>query len=91
MLQRCNIHRSFTYARVFIQQLGCLYMWTYTYHLIQSSSVIYRATLPAAVVPPKEANKDLEASSETTLLRHASDGGIADNTNRHTVSPPLFV
>lgn len=65
--------------------LGCLYMWTYTYHLIQSSSVIYRATLPAAAVPPKEANKDLEASSETTLLLHASDGGIADNTNRHTM------
>lgn len=64
--------------------LGCLYMWTYTYHLIQSSSAIYRATLPAAPVPPKEANKDLEASSETTLLLHGSDG-LADNTtDKHT-------
>ncbi|XP_057809360.1 protein PIN-LIKES 7-like [Salvia miltiorrhiza] len=50
--------------------LGCFYMWTYTYHLIQNSSAVYRSSL-AAQDTPGEPNKDLEASP-TTLLLHNS-------------------
>ncbi|KAH6797026.1 Auxin efflux carrier family protein [Perilla frutescens var. hirtella] len=56
--------------------LGCFYMWTYTYHLIQNSKVTYRAMFPDAVQvedeenASKEPNKDLEASHTTLLLNH---------------------
>lgn len=51
----------------FSMAVGGFYIWTYTYQLIRSSSMRYKA-LKASQELVKEPNKDLEANEETRLL-----------------------
>ncbi|XP_057784116.1 protein PIN-LIKES 7-like [Salvia miltiorrhiza] len=50
--------------------VGAFYIWTYTFHLIRSAGVIYRASLEAED-PKKQANQDLEANEKSLLLNGA--------------------
>lgn len=52
----------------FKPQLGGFFIWTYSYQLIRTSSVKFKA-LQAAEEISKEANKDFDATSETQLLK----------------------
>lgn len=58
----------------FSMALGAFYIWTYTYHLIRSAGVKYRAM--HLIVDDRESteepNKDLEASNEDPLLLSGS-------------------
>ncbi|XP_073295679.1 protein PIN-LIKES 7-like [Primulina huaijiensis] len=58
----------------FSMALGAFYIWTYTYHLIRSAGVKYRAI--QLIVDDRESteepNKDLEASNEDSLLLNGS-------------------
>lgn len=60
--------------------VGAFFVWTYTYHLIRSAGVKYRATLAAAEDPKKQPNKDLEANEKSLLL-----GGAEDVTHEQTI------
>ncbi|KAG6385849.1 hypothetical protein SASPL_154730 [Salvia splendens] len=62
---------SLSYASLSMA-LGCFYMWTYTYHLIQNSSTVYRAMVEGEGETANEQNKDLEATQTTSLLLHHS-------------------
>ncbi|KAF5738085.1 auxin efflux carrier family protein [Tripterygium wilfordii] len=52
----------------FSMALGGFYIWTYTYHLIRTSSVKFKA-LKATEEDLKEPNRDLDATQETHLLK----------------------
>ncbi|KAJ4714030.1 Auxin efflux carrier family protein [Melia azedarach] len=52
----------------FSMALGGFFIWTYSYQLIRTSSVKFKA-LQAAEEISKEANKDFDATSETQLLK----------------------
>ncbi|GAV91430.1 Mem_trans domain-containing protein [Cephalotus follicularis] len=53
----------------FSMALGGFYVWTYTYQLIKSSSVKYKALKAAEEQGEKEQNKDLDADLGTHLLK----------------------
>ncbi|KAG6394395.1 hypothetical protein SASPL_144979 [Salvia splendens] len=50
--------------------VGAFYIWTYTFHLIRSAGVKYKASLEAED-PKKQPNNDLEADSKSLLLTGA--------------------
>lgn len=51
-----------------ISQLGGFYIWTYTYQLIKSSALKYKAGKAAQVEALTEPNKDLDADVKSHLL-----------------------
>lgn len=66
-------------------QLGGLFIWTYTYQLIRSSSVKFDA-LKASEEAIMSANKDLEANEKTQLLNGQVQESAVENTKSHAVS-----
>lgn len=50
-------------------QLGGFFIWTYTYQLIKSSSVKFKALEAAENAASKRPNKDLDADGATHLLK----------------------
>ncbi|KAL5987373.1 hypothetical protein ACLOJK_038538 [Asimina triloba] len=58
---------NFQLAMILVMQIGGFYIWTYTYHLIRSSSEAYdeMKSIEEAQMDP---NKDLDANGETHLL-----------------------
>ncbi|KAF5753111.1 auxin efflux carrier family protein [Tripterygium wilfordii] len=79
----------------FSMALGGFYIWTYTYHLIRTSSVKFKATEEVL----KEPNKDLDATQETHLLKAgeedqeqvaivvASSGKSTEDTEKQAIVP----
>lgn len=59
----------------FSMAAGCFFIWTYTYHLIRSAGVKYRAALEAEGLE-KQPNKDLEANEKSLLLNGAEHAGV---------------
>lgn len=53
----------------FSMALGGFFIWTYTYHLIRTSGVVYKSMQAAKVLDIQEPNKDLDADEETCLLK----------------------
>ncbi|XP_043712851.1 protein PIN-LIKES 7-like [Telopea speciosissima] len=51
----------------FSMAIGGFYIWTYTYHLVRSSAIRYKA-IQDAEEALKKPNKDLDANSESHLL-----------------------
>lgn len=68
-------------------QLGGFYIWTYTFHLIRSSSVKFKALKAADQETSRDPNKDLEANAKTHLLDEVIQGYDAEN---HPVSSYSF-
>lgn len=66
-------------------QLGGLFIWTYTYQLIRSSSMIFDA-LKASEEAVMSANKDLEANEKTQLLYGQVQESSVEDTKSHAVS-----
>lgn len=75
-------------------QLGGIFIWTHTYHLIRSSATKYKA-MNAAEESSKKPNMDLDANESSNLLdRGEEDVAITmsttksprDDTNDRTVS-----
>lgn len=54
-------------------QLGGFFIWTYTYQLIRSSSVKFKALQEAEKVAMKRPNKDLDADGATHLLKEGDE------------------
>jgi len=52
----------------FSMALGGFYIWTYTYHLMQTSGVWYKKMRLIEEAAAKVPNKDLDSSTETLLL-----------------------
>ncbi|XP_057251611.1 protein PIN-LIKES 7 isoform X2 [Beta vulgaris subsp. vulgaris] len=67
----------------FSMALGGFYIWTYTFHLIRSSSVKFKALKAAEQEASRDPNKDLEANAKTHLLDEEIQGYDAEN---HPVS-----
>ncbi|XP_031269245.1 protein PIN-LIKES 7-like [Pistacia vera] len=58
----------------FSMALGGFYIWTYSYHLVRSSSIKYKALQAAEdTSESKVANKDFDATPETRLLKGEED------------------
>ncbi|XP_031269255.1 protein PIN-LIKES 7-like [Pistacia vera] len=58
----------------FSMALGGFYIWTYSYHLVRSSSIKYKALQAAEdTSESKVANKDFDATPETQLLKGEED------------------
>ncbi|KAJ0098234.1 hypothetical protein Patl1_29296 [Pistacia atlantica] len=56
------------------RQLGGFYIWTYSYHLVRSSSIKYKALQAAEdTSESKVANKDFDATPQTRLLKGEED------------------
>ncbi|RZC48609.1 hypothetical protein C5167_017036 [Papaver somniferum] len=53
----------------FSMALGGFFIWSYTYHLIRTSGITYRAMQLAKETIPKLPNKDFDADAETKLLK----------------------
>ncbi|KAI3996453.1 hypothetical protein MKX01_001291, partial [Papaver californicum] len=49
--------------------LGGFFIWSYTYHLIRTSGIIYREMQMAKETIRKIPNKDFDADGETKLLK----------------------
>ncbi|KAJ8764065.1 hypothetical protein K2173_004959 [Erythroxylum novogranatense] len=60
----------------FSMALGGFFIWTYTYQLVRSSAMKFKA-LEIAEELSKEPNKDLEASDESHLLKDSDQGHAA--------------
>ncbi|KAM7261081.1 hypothetical protein ACFE04_026556 [Oxalis oulophora] len=61
----------------FSMALGGFYIWTYTFSLVKSSALKYKALqVEEARLTTKEANKDLEANAETHLLNKENSTAI---------------
>ncbi|KAL9245713.1 hypothetical protein vseg_019333 [Gypsophila vaccaria] len=58
----------------FSMALGGFFIWTYTYHLVKSSSIKFKAVIAAEQAALKQPNKDFESNVNTQLL----DGHIQD-------------
>ncbi|KAK9678666.1 hypothetical protein RND81_11G226100 [Saponaria officinalis] len=52
----------------FSMALGGFFIWTYTYHLVKSSSIKFKAVIAAEEAALKQPNKDLESNVKTQLL-----------------------
>ncbi|XP_074264317.1 protein PIN-LIKES 7-like [Silene latifolia] len=52
----------------FSMALGGFFIWTYTYHLVKSSSLKFKALIAAEEEAIKQPNKDLEANENSHLL-----------------------
>ncbi|KAL6226899.1 hypothetical protein ACLB2K_000858 [Fragaria x ananassa] len=57
----------------FSMALGGFFIWTYTYQLIRSSSVKFKALQEAEKVAMKRPNKDLDADGATHLLKEGDE------------------
>ncbi|XP_021729437.1 protein PIN-LIKES 5-like [Chenopodium quinoa] len=65
-------------------QLGGFYIWTYTFHLVKSSSIKFKALRAAKEEAARDSNDDLEADVKAHLLNGESEGYDAES---HPVSP----
>ncbi|OVA03298.1 Auxin efflux carrier [Macleaya cordata] len=61
----------------FSMALGGFFIWSYTYHLIRTSGITYRAMQIAKESIPKTPNKDLDANAETKLLKGEDEDQVA--------------
>ncbi|XP_077246925.1 protein PIN-LIKES 7-like [Tasmannia lanceolata] len=53
----------------FSMALGGFYIWTYSYHLVKSSGILYHQMLLIEGKSPKAPNNDLDGGEETNLLK----------------------
>ncbi|KAF8389295.1 hypothetical protein HHK36_025988 [Tetracentron sinense] len=66
-------------------KLGGFFIWSYTYHLVRSSAMAYKA-LQEAKEFSQIPNKDLDANGETQLLKGEDQKQVAilvPSTNSH--------
>ncbi|KAM3285600.1 protein PIN-LIKES 7 [Capsicum chacoense] len=63
---------SYQHKMFLILQLGGFYIWTYTYQLIRSSSLKFKAQKTAEEEAFKEPNKDLDTNEKSYLLDNNS-------------------
>lgn len=68
----------------FSMALGGLFIWTYTYQLIRSSSMKFDA-LKASEEAVTSANKDLEANEKTQLLNGQVQESAVEDTKSHAI------
>ncbi|XP_021736964.1 protein PIN-LIKES 7-like [Chenopodium quinoa] len=68
----------------FSMALGGFYIWTYTFHLVKSSSIKFKALRAAEEEAARDPNDDLEADVKARLLNGESEGYDAES---HPVSP----
>uniref|UniRef100_A0A803M629 Uncharacterized protein n=1 Tax=Chenopodium quinoa TaxID=63459 RepID=A0A803M629_CHEQI len=64
--------------------LGGFYIWTYTFHLVKSSSIKFKALRAAEEEAARDPNDDLKADVKAHLLNGESEGYDAES---HPVSP----
>ena len=58
-------------------QLGGFYIWTITYQMVKASAVKFKALEAAEEFVSKEANKNLDATAESQLLKGESEEQVA--------------
>ncbi|XP_021714096.1 protein PIN-LIKES 7-like [Chenopodium quinoa] len=68
----------------FSMALGGFYIWTYTFHLVKSSSIKFKALIAAVEEAARDPNKDIEADVKTQLLNGKNEGYDA---HIHPASP----
>lgn len=68
----------------FSMALGGFYIWTYTFQLVKSSSVKFKALKAEEEEVSRDPNEDLEANAKTHLLIGENQGNDAEN---HPESP----
>ncbi|CAI8588452.1 unnamed protein product [Vicia faba] len=93
----CHSH-ALSYAS-FSMALGGIFIWTYTYQTIRSSSMRFKALEATQII--KAPNKDLEGNADTPLLRGKDDENtvievtplsyIEDSENQIIVEPDQFI
>uniref|UniRef100_A0A803M266 PIN-like protein n=1 Tax=Chenopodium quinoa TaxID=63459 RepID=A0A803M266_CHEQI len=79
-----NDDRFAEYAKIAPPLLGGFYIWTYTFHLVKSSSIKFKALRAAKEEAARDSNDDLEADVKAHLLNGESEGYDAES---HPVSP----
>ncbi|XP_004287713.1 PREDICTED: uncharacterized transporter YBR287W isoform X2 [Fragaria vesca subsp. vesca] len=76
----------------FSMALGGFFIWTYTYQLIRSSSVKFKALQEAEKVAMKRPNKDLDADGATHLLKEGDEEqGSIVVSSKSADHPPAIV
>uniref|UniRef100_A0A803LJM1 Uncharacterized protein n=1 Tax=Chenopodium quinoa TaxID=63459 RepID=A0A803LJM1_CHEQI len=68
----------------YLVKLGGFYIWTYTFHLVKSSSIKFKALRVVEEEAARDPNDDLEADVKAHLLNGESEGYDAES---HPVSP----
>ncbi|XP_021727196.1 protein PIN-LIKES 5-like [Chenopodium quinoa] len=76
--------RTETPSMLLLLQLGGFYIWTYTFHLVKSSSIKFKALRVVEEEAARDPNDDLEADVKAHLLNGESEGYDAES---HPVSP----
>lgn len=78
-----------------ILQLGGFYIWTFTYQLIRSSSLKFKALKAAEEEAFKEPNKDLDTNEKSNLLDNNSQDqlpiSMTKTTENQTVSYYIYI